>query len=60
MMLKASCESLSLVTPNRLVHLSHTENKDFPQTHNLRVLLDKIPSEIDLPAEVKDAAIFKK
>jgi len=34
------------------------ENIDFPRTHNLRILLDKIPSKINLPAEIEDAVIL--
>lgn len=33
-------------------------NVDFPRTHNLRNLLDKISSEMDLPTAVEDAAIL--
>ncbi|NNJ84254.1 MAG: HEPN domain-containing protein [Gammaproteobacteria bacterium] len=34
------------------------ENTDFPNTHNLRFLLDKIPSRIKIPSEVEDAALL--
>ncbi len=34
------------------------ENIDFPRTHNLRILLDKIPPEINLPTAMEDAAIL--
>ena len=31
-------------------------NVEFPRTHNLRILLDKIPSGINLPADVEEAS----
>nr|VFK44667.1 MAG: HEPN domain-containing protein [Candidatus Kentron sp. SD]VFK49616.1 MAG: HEPN domain-containing protein [Candidatus Kentron sp. SD]VFK79632.1 MAG: HEPN domain-containing protein [Candidatus Kentron sp. SD] len=31
---------------------------DFPNTHNLRILLDKIPSRIEIPPEIEDAALL--
>jgi len=33
------------------------ENTDFPNTHNLRFLLDKIPFWLEIPPEVEDAAL---
>nr|VFK17697.1 MAG: HEPN domain-containing protein [Candidatus Kentron sp. LFY] len=31
---------------------------DFPNTHNLRFLLDRIPSRIEIPPEIEDAALL--
>nr|VFJ88350.1 MAG: HEPN domain-containing protein [Candidatus Kentron sp. H]VFJ93548.1 MAG: HEPN domain-containing protein [Candidatus Kentron sp. H]VFJ94873.1 MAG: HEPN domain-containing protein [Candidatus Kentron sp. H] len=33
-------------------------NTDFPNTHNLRFLLDRIPSRIEIPPEIEDAALL--
>lgn len=34
------------------------ENIGFPRTHNLRILLDKLPHQIKVSADVEDAAVL--
>nr|VFJ44137.1 MAG: HEPN domain-containing protein [Candidatus Kentron sp. DK] len=57
-MLKMLCFHAQQAAEKSLKAVLLSRNVEFPNTHNLRVLLDRIPPETEITTDVEDAALL--